>query len=297
MKRTQLPENLIPLLGRLSDAEIARRVGMSTKWATLERKRRGIPAGMGRDLDVIGPEETLRRIRARARSGAAMHAGKTSAIKLVCLARRHFGSWYGAVEAAGLKPLGKPRIEVQRPATKQVITDALLKGPKTAAELEMLTGVPRWVIRRRRWKIGIIRKEQSDASWVKTAQGLFGRLPDAEIASRVGRSVTAVRAARNKAGIPRIANHQVALTERDLRGLTFTEVQILRLRHMRKPALTLNAVAERLQIPRSTVSLCEKRVLARIEERRTSPTASRRQKAVGGAKPRRAAMKNARDQK
>ena len=69
-----LPAKLIPLLGILTDEEIGRRAGCTAAWVCIQRNQMGIPAKRGRDLDLVGPEETLRRIRARARSGASMRS-------------------------------------------------------------------------------------------------------------------------------------------------------------------------------------------------------------------------------
>jgi len=152
-----------PLLGVLTDAEIGRRVGVSTWIVRGERARLGLKGRTGRDLDDIGPEETLRRVRARSKASEPMRQGQVRNAHLLALCRRHFGGWYQAVVAAGLRPDGKSRERATPTPKKRPLTPALLRGPKTAAELEQLTGVSRVAIRHRRRALGIVRSERAKA--------------------------------------------------------------------------------------------------------------------------------------
>jgi transcriptional regulator with XRE-family HTH domain len=260
------------LLGRLPDAEIARRAGVSESTVLAARRKLGIPARQGREshnLDTVSPPDLLKLIRARARSGESMRAYDLGSDRLVQLAQRHFGGWYQAVEAAGLKPEGKPRKAIKRPA-KRVLTTAMLRGPKTAAELERLTGVSRDAIRARRKTLGVQRWEKPgpDRSWIQAIRKLLGKLPDAEVAKRAGKSASHVQAVRRELGIPTAPRfRQVRIRERDLRGLHPTDALILRERYMRKPPATLPELAKRLGVSKQRVAQREGRALAAIAER------------------------------
>ena len=261
-----------PLLGRLPDAEIARRAGCSESTVLDARRKLGIRARQGRDLDAVTPAEVLKLIRARARSGASMRAYDLGGHRIVRLAQRHFGGWYQAVEAAGLKPAGKPRKIVTRPA-KRALTPALLRGPKTAAELERLTGVSRKTISQRRKAAGIARDERPsrDRSWVPAIRKLLGKVPDREVAERVGKSAGHVTVVRQELGIPAAPQFQpVRITEADLRGLHPTDALILRERYMRKPPATLTELAKRLGVSKQRVGQRERRAIAIVDDQGTS---------------------------
>lgn len=255
-----------PLLGLVPDAKIARRAGVSATTVLNARRKLGIPARQGRDLDAVGPADVLRLVRDRARSGASMRAYDLKGHRLVRLAQRHFSGWYHAVEEAGLKPAGKPRMAVARPA-KRTLTPALLRGPKTAAELERLTGVSRDAIRSRRKAAGIVRRERRspDRSWVPAIRRLLGTLPDAEVGKRAGKAASHVQAVRKELGIAAAPKFEpVRITEADLRGLHPTDALILRERYMRRPAATLAELATRLGLSKQRVAQREKRAVAVI---------------------------------
>jgi hypothetical protein len=259
-----LPRRYHPLLGSLPDAEIARRAGCGATTVLEERRRLGIAARQDRDLDAVGPEGTLKLIRARARSGESMRAFDLGGSLIVRLAQRHFGGWYQAVGAAGLKPAGKPRKAVAR-SPKRALTTALLRGPQSAAELERLTGVSRDAIRTRRKRLGIVRRERRgpDRSWVRDVRKLLGKVPDAVIAKRVGKSRAHVGLARRELGIPAALRFQpTSIREPDLRRLDPTDALILRERYLSKPPATLPEIAKRLGVSKQRVAQREKRAVA-----------------------------------
>src|SRR5687767_587915 len=94
------------LLGKLPDAEIAKRAGVSATTILNARRELGIGAREGRDLDLVGANGTLKLVRARARSGQSMKQIDVANARLMALCKRFYGGWYFAVEAAGLKPVG-----------------------------------------------------------------------------------------------------------------------------------------------------------------------------------------------
>jgi hypothetical protein len=87
---------------------------------------------------------------------------------------------------AALRPAGKPRKVAGEPPRERVV------------ELERLTGVSRDVVRSRRKAAGVHRPERRgpDRSWVPGIRKLLGKVPDAEIARRVGKSPSDVHAVR-----------------------------------------------------------------------------------------------------
>ena len=165
------------LLGVLTEAKVARRVGVSTWIVRGESARLGIKGRTGRDFGDIGPEETLRRVRARSKKGEPRRKGQVRNSHLLALRRRHFGGWYQAVEAAGLKPEGKPRVgeEDRSIPRKRALTPALLRGSRTAAELERVTGVSRPAILHRRKVLGIARQERGKDRRAACGAGEAGR--------------------------------------------------------------------------------------------------------------------------
>jgi transcriptional regulator with XRE-family HTH domain len=254
-------------LGLVTDAEIARRAGVSESAVLFARRELRIPARQGRDLDAVSPNELLRRIRARARAGKAMRAFDLGSTLLVRMSQRHFGGWYQAVAAAGLRPAGKPRKTITR-AKKRAFTPAMLRGPMSAAEIEHMTGLSRDAIRSRRKAAGIVRRErrEPDRSWVPGVRKLLGKLPDAEVGKRVGKSASHIQAVRKELGIPAAPRlRAVRITKGGLRGLHPTDALILRERYMRKPPATLPELAKRLGVSKQRVAQRETRALARIE--------------------------------
>jgi len=158
-------------------------------------------------LDEIPPEEVLRRIRRRKRAGLAMTTSGLNGDDLLNLARFHFGGWYEAVAAAGLKPEGRPALGKQpgrgyrrlRPLSQK-----LLRGPCASSELERITGVRASTIRDWRRGMGIVRDERrkKDRSWLPAVRRLLGKAPDKEIAKRVGVGAPVISGVRKELGIP-----------------------------------------------------------------------------------------------
>lgn len=277
------------LLGKMPDPQVARRVGVSANTIARARAELGIPAfhpeggspeGDSVPLDGVPPEEVLRRIRARARSGKSLRARNVTG-RLRALADFHFGGWYEAVEAAGLVTEGtsRPRGEVAKPKRLRKLTSALLRGPRSSRELERQTGIPRREIRRRREKLGIHRDEspKKDRSWVMEAFPLFGKVTDAEIARRVGVSPPVVGRVRRDFGIearpsPALSNsdevrrklHEYEPEEIQLalRKVGRRAAYVLRRRVLTSEPETLDALAAHFGITKQSVRGHEQRGLA-----------------------------------
>jgi len=166
--------------------------------------RAGYPVeAQPRTLAVVAPEEVLRHVRARAKAGKPMTQAAVHGLRLSTLCSYHFGGWYQAVEAAGLRPLGQARSATTRPAGPRPLTEALLRSDKPALELKRLTAVPRETIRFRRAKLGIVRRERRRREdMIGPVRSLLGRLPDSEVARRAGLSPSTLFKARQQLAIP-----------------------------------------------------------------------------------------------
>src|SRR6186713_1924369 len=105
-------------------------------------------------FETATADDLLKMIRARKRAGLPMTARAVRSRVIEALARRHYGGWYHAVKAAGLRPEGRPAREAPPPKKRVVkLTERLLRGPLSSAELERLTGVIRTSIQdRRKWR-------------------------------------------------------------------------------------------------------------------------------------------------
>jgi hypothetical protein len=98
------------LLGVIPDAEVARRAGVSPTTVGKARAQLGIPVLTQGDLASAPASEVLRHVRARAKAGKPMRTVGSSLpgdSHLADLCSYHFGGWYEAVAAAGLKPNGR----------------------------------------------------------------------------------------------------------------------------------------------------------------------------------------------
>jgi len=146
------------------DEEIARGAGVSVYSVAATRRKLGIAPPRSRTLDAIKPAEVLRLVRTRSRSGKRMYGLPSDDSRLLNLCQYHFGCWYAAVSAAGLKPEGVPHRKGQRPPEPQPLTEALLRSGKSSAALELLTGVPRSRVAYKRAKLGIVRDERTNAA-------------------------------------------------------------------------------------------------------------------------------------
>jgi len=268
------------LLGVLSDEEVARRAGVAQATVTRTRTALGIPSKRSRGLADIAPAEVLRLVRARARAGKPMTQAAVHGLRLSTLCSYHFGGWYQAVEAAGLRPLGQARSATTRPAGPRPLTEALLRSDKPALELERLTAVPRETIRFRRAKLGIVRSERRRREdLIKPVRRLLGKLPDSEVARRAGLSPSTVFKARQQLAIPRaplpskatssgLRERLQAMPKAELRrllaGLKPADAELLRMRYLEARPMTLAEVGRRLGVTRQAVAIREERVVAAV---------------------------------
>lgn len=288
------------LLGRMPDTEIAKRAGVSATTVAKTRQELGIPAfvpddrppeGNSEPLDRTPPAEVLRRIRARARSGQSMRAHDVKSLRLSGLADFHFGGWYEAVEAAGLAPEGtsRPQGKVQRPKRLRKLTPALLEYSRPSRVLERLTGVPRAAVRALRAEMAIQRDEtpEKDYAWVMEALPLFGKVPDAEIARRVGVSKQDLGRVRAEFGIKpcprrslarsdvlrdRLEQYEPKEIETALKKVGRRAAAVLRRRVLSSEPETLDRVGARFGITKQSVLWHELRgvvhLLAELERGR-----------------------------
>lgn len=92
---------------------------------------------------------------------------------------------------------------VRRPPKPERLTDGLLRGGRSSAELERLTGIARGIIRYRGAALGVERDElqRADRSWVPGVKARLGKVPDRVLAREAGVSVSAVGRARRDLGI------------------------------------------------------------------------------------------------
>lgn len=160
-----------------------------------------------RNLADVSPRRVLRGIRRRNRAGLPMTARAVKGHVLLDLARFHFGGWYEAVAAAGLKPEGKPaRRKPQRQAAAKLrpLTESLLRGTRSSAELERMTGVRADTIRTRRRSLGLHRDERQgpDRTWLGSVREFLGKRADTELAELAGVDPSTIATARRELGIP-----------------------------------------------------------------------------------------------
>lgn len=151
------------LPGVETDDEVALLAGVSPSMVTKARQALGIPARRFRTLASCFPSDVLDLARARAKAGLPTRGRPKGDNRLASLCPYHFGGWYQAVEAAELKPPGKSSGPATKSPKPRPLTDALLRGGKTAGELERLTGIQRLWIKRRQMLIGITRDERVKA--------------------------------------------------------------------------------------------------------------------------------------
>ena len=272
-------ETARPLMGRLPDRQIALRCGVSKTQVTRIRMALGIPSRREAErsrkgFDRVPRSEALRLVRERARAGKPLLARYVDDRRLRELCEHHFGSWKAALEAAGLEPEDRiTRIALRKDGEPRPLTEALLRGPLPDRVLHALTRVSRTRIRERRRRLGIARDDQlPDREWLKAVRADLGKLPDAEIARRVGQSDALIRKTRLELGIPapqpvsratkpeirsRLEAHGRRALERAIDTLDRRSAMILRQRLLRDPPLTQAAIARRLGITVGAVSARE----------------------------------------
>jgi hypothetical protein len=143
-----------------------------------------------------------------------MRGAPVDDFRLANLCRYHLNGWYQAVETAGLKPQGKPLHSANAGPTprRRALTPALLRGTKSAAELERLTGVTKSTNRYKRELLGIVRDERQrpDLSWLPAARRRLGKVSDKEIAQGAGVAARIVTDARKKLGIAQMPKKSMA---------------------------------------------------------------------------------------
>jgi len=210
------PEDLA-LLGRLSDGEIARILGLAPSGVNRKRKTLGIPPFQEAHRAVDWTPEKIERLGKVSDARAAQALGV--AVQTVSAKRRQ---------------LGIPAWEETRPVLRSPAVAKLLDAP--TREIERRTGLDRATIDRLRRDLGVeepVLQLPSAFSFDRSAAGkaptrgpgygsaetaaarprrnlyrwhrleieLLGTAPDAEIAARLGRSKRAVAAKRGELGI------------------------------------------------------------------------------------------------
>lgn len=180
-----------PLLGKVSDHEINRRLGIPRRTVSQARRKLGIaPApriGRAPRIDTVflaratplfgrvSDNEIARRLKVDVRRVAA--------------ARRD----------AGFEPFGKhPTVTI---ANARPLTVAMLRSQRSAPEIARLTGINAQTIRGRRAALRIPTPKRPTPAWVAMAKPMLGKLADPEVARRVRASSASVWAVRRRLGI------------------------------------------------------------------------------------------------
>jgi len=280
MPRPWLPAHR-KLLGKLRDPEIARRAKVHKSTVSHARRKLGIPSSFSRrrNLGDVSRKEVLAMVRARARAGKSMRGWPEDDWSLINLCHYHFGGWYQAVDAAGLKPMGTPSSAATRPPPRRPLTNDLLRGKKSIASLERLTGVRNATIRRRRALIGVVRDERRRVDpWLEPVRHLLGKLSDPEVARRAGVSPTSVKTVRNRLGIApmpqrshatksgvreRLAALPAGKLRKLLAGLDQMDEAIVRARYILAPPMTLAEIGRWLGISKQAVRKREMRAITK----------------------------------
>jgi hypothetical protein len=226
-------------------------------------------------LRALTRTELLEQVRARANSMAATQANTTM---LGRMCRYQFGSWRHALAAAGIKPLANGERVNPPPLKPRALSDAILRGNKSAAELERLTGIDRISIKYRRRKLGIDTNElAAKRRKLESVRQLLGKEPDTQLARRAGVHAATIRSARKALHVQAaplsslatksgLRDKLAALPKSELRdmlaGLKPADAVLLRMRYINVPQATLAEVGKRLGVSRQAVAERESRVVA-----------------------------------
>jgi DNA-directed RNA polymerase specialized sigma subunit len=162
---------------------------------------------------------------------------------------------------------------------RRALTSTLIRGPKSSAELELLTGVPRSTVPHHRELIGIVRDERQrpDMSWLPLARRLLGKVTDKEIAQDAGVAARIVTDARRKLGIAQTLKKSMAtgevrdrlrrMSKRELRqvlaALAPIDAKIVEARYLNARPVPLAQLGASPGISRQRVAQRERRAVAR----------------------------------
>jgi hypothetical protein len=265
------------LLGKLPDREIARRAGVTQATVTRARTALGIAPRRSLSLRALTRAELLDQVRVRANSMSATQANSTM---LGRMCRYQFGSWRHALAAAGIRPQANGERACPPPPKPRALTETMLRGTKSATELERLTGIDRVSIKYRRRQLGIDTNElAAKRSKLESVRPLLGKDPDIQLARRAGVHAATIRSARKALRIQAaplsslatksgLREKLAAMPKSELRdllaGLKPADAVLLRMRYIKVPQATLAEVGQRLAVTRQAVSLREKRVAKEV---------------------------------
>lgn len=160
------------------------------------------------------------------------------------------------------------------------MTEELLGSGRASGELERQTAVRKETIRRRRQRLGIAHDQRLRAeAWLAGVRGLLGKVPDAEIARRVGKHHGTVAGARSRLGIPkpalrsratqgdvreRLAAMSKAALRKLLAELEPIDAAVVRGRYLRARPETLAAIGARFGVSWQRVAQREKKAIQAV---------------------------------
>lgn len=179
------PKRLAALLGRTTDAALAKRAGLSRRTVEAERRRRGIPAF----TEKRPPVKWTRRLITMLGTAPDWDIAKEMGVNAhtVNMKRRMLG----------IEPYGRPN-----PTTYEWTERGLaLLGRKSDTEVGRALGISRNTVRVKRRELGIAARGKGPVRWTRAMKAYLGKMPDKEVGRRFGISDSAVAAERTHLGI------------------------------------------------------------------------------------------------
>lgn len=187
----------IALLGTAPDKEVAGRLGISRARVAGERRKRGIAPFKARAAKVVWTPAMVRQLGKVSDRRVAEELG----IGEGTVRRERNRRGIPPLKADSWKVLRKPELrKLLRLQTNEVVRR---------------TGLNEKTVRRLRSDLGM-RQPGKVTAWTQEALSLIGRIPDEELAARLGLSVHTVRLKRNQAGIRFRVTHPWTEVEDDL---------------------------------------------------------------------------------
>lgn len=245
-----------PLFGKVSDHEIARRLGVPRRTVSKERCKLGIAPAPRSDRSWVAKVRPLLGklpdFEVARRAGVNLHR--------VVAARRD----------AGIAPYQRrPKVTIPN---ARPLTVALLRSSKPAPELSRLTGIHARTIWGRRAALGIQDPPQPAPAWIAKAIPLLGGSQDAEVARRVGATANAVSKLRSRLGVKRAPHPSRALrtalkpsqARRIASGLSSADRVVFEGRFVATPPRTFADLGRELGLTRQAVAARERRISDRL---------------------------------
>lgn len=171
------------LLGKASDRQVAKRLGIHEGTVSLKRRRLGIACFAPSSRPVAWPKERLEllgrlpdaEIARRMRVHPSSVARKRGKLGIAAVR-----PWFATVRTGGLKRLLR----------------------RSNRELVEKHGLSRWLVTQLRGEYGIPAPGRHPKRWTAAAVTLLGQMPDTEVARRLGIEASSVREKRYRLAIP-----------------------------------------------------------------------------------------------